>query len=406
MSREHAGEARVYALAVELIRYSDSRLDRPQLVRFLDSFQTVAPLTIGELWAWPSMLKLALIENLRRIADEMLAARAARRAADACCDAASEGEAPPLPPAMHLAQVVQLLQRAREYGPRLAPVRSGLDEHLAAARMTAEEAIRSEHQREAAAQVSIANVITSLRLCAQLDWSSFVEEVSLVERVLQRDPAGVHPRMDFLSRDRYRQAIEELAERTGEAQVRVALRTAESARQAAEVEGPSARAAHVGHHLIGKGRRDLERDVAYRPGLAKAFRRSVFAHATGAYLGTIALLTAALVGAGVLYARVWHASEGRAARGGAAPAPAGEPGRHRRGAAPRRAARAASTAAAPRSRVGGPRGRADDRRRPDAPDQRGGRRGARRARRGARARQPRPPHSLRDPRRLQRRPRP
>ena len=240
VSREHAGEARVYALAVELIRHSDSRLDRPQLVRFLDSFQTVAPLTIGELWAWPSMLKLALIENLRRIADEMLAARAARRAADACCDAASEGAAPPLPPAMHLAQVVQLLQRAREYGPRLAPVRSGLDEHLAAARMTPEEAIRSEHQREAAAQVSIANVITSLRLCAQLDWSSFVEEVSLVERVLQRDPAGVYARMDFLSRDRYRQAIEELAERTGEAQVRVALRTAESARQAAEVEGPSA----------------------------------------------------------------------------------------------------------------------------------------------------------------------
>ena len=135
--------------------------------------------------------------------------------------------------------------------------------------------------------------------------------MSLVERVLQRDPAGVYARMDFLSRDRYRQAIEELAERTGEAQVRVALRTAESARQAAEVEGPSARAAHVGHHLIGKGRRDLERDVAYRPDLAKALRRSAFAHATGAYLGTIALLTAALVGAGVLYARVWHASEGQ-----------------------------------------------------------------------------------------------
>jgi cyclic beta-1,2-glucan synthetase len=313
VSREHAGEARMYALAVELIRHSDSRLDRPQLVRFLDSFQIVATLTIGELWAWPSMLKLALVENLRRIADEMLAARAARRAADAYVahfDAAAEGAASRLPPAMHVAQIVRLLQRSREYGPRLAPVRRELDEHLAAARMTPEEAIRSEHQREAAAQVSIANVITSLRLCSQLDWSGFVEEVSLVERVLRRDPAGVYARMDFLSRDRYRQAIEELAERTGEAQVRVALRTVESARQAAELEAPSARAAHVGHHLIGKGRRDLERDVAYRPGLAKALRRSVFAHATAVYLGTIALLTAALVGAGALYATVWHASEG------------------------------------------------------------------------------------------------
>jgi cyclic beta-1,2-glucan synthetase len=303
-SREQAGDARVYAMAVELIRHSDSRLDRQQMVRFLDSFQAVAPLTIGELWAWPSMLKLALIENLRRLADELLAARAARAAADAYVeriDASGKGHAPALPRVLHTAHVVQLLQRVREYGPRLSAVRRGLDAHLAAGAMTPEAAVRSEHQREAAAQVSVANVVTSLRLCSQLDWSTFVESVSLVERVLQRDPAGVHGRMEFLSRDRYRQAVEELAERTGEAQVRVALRTVESARQAAEADGPSARTAHVGHHLIGMGRRDLEADVAFRPGLLMALRRGAFSHATGLYLGTLAFLTAALVGAGVAY---------------------------------------------------------------------------------------------------------
>ncbi len=305
-AREQAGNARVYALAVELIRHSDSRLDRPQLVRWLDAFQTVAPLTIGELWAWPSMLKLALVENLRRLADETLAARGARRAADgyvARFDAVGKGLPPPLPRVLHPALVVQLLQRAREYGPRLAVVRAGLDAHLTAGRLTAEEAIRGEHQREAAAQVSVANVVTSLRLCATLDWPRYVEAVSLVEKVLQRDPAGVHARMEFLSRDRYRQAVEELADRTGEAQVRVALRAVESARQAAESEGPGARAAHIGHHLIGKGRLELEADVAFRPGLLRALRRLAFAHATPAYLGAIALAAAALVAAGVAYAR-------------------------------------------------------------------------------------------------------
>jgi cyclic beta-1,2-glucan synthetase len=305
-AREQVGDARVYALAVGLIRHSDSRLDRPQLVRWLDAFQTVAPLTIGELWAWPSMLKLALVENLRRLADETLAARAARRAADAYVariDAAGKGLPPPLPRALHPALVVQLLQRVREYGPRLAAVRSGLDAHLALDRRTAEEAIRGEHQREAAAQVSVANVVNSLRLCSTLDWPRYVEAVSLVERVLQRDPAGVHGRMEFLSRDRYRQAIEELADRTGEAQVRVALRALESARQSAETEGASSRAAHVGHHLIGKGRRELEADLAWRPGLRRGLRRLAFAHATAAYLGSIALATAATTGAGVAYAR-------------------------------------------------------------------------------------------------------
>ena len=67
-SREQAGHTRIYAMAVELVRHSDSRIDRQQLAMFVKSYQRVAPLTIGELWAWPSMLKLALIENLRRLA--------------------------------------------------------------------------------------------------------------------------------------------------------------------------------------------------------------------------------------------------------------------------------------------------------------------------------------------------
>jgi len=304
--RELAGDARVYAMAIELIRHSDSRLDRQQLVRFMNSYQAVAPLTIGELWAWPSMLKLALIENLRRLAEETLEARAAVRAADAYVeriDAAGHGRPPPLPERLHTGYVLQLLERLREYGPRLSPVREALDAHLDAQQMSAEDAIRTEHQRQAAAQVSVANVVTSLRLCASLDWSQYFEAVSLVERVLQRDPAGAYGSMDFLSRDRYRQAVEELSEPTGEAQLRVALRAVESARQCAEGGQAADRAAHVGHHLIGRGRRDLETDVAYRPALMRRVRRFLFGHATAVYLGLVALVTALLLSLGLGYLR-------------------------------------------------------------------------------------------------------
>jgi cyclic beta-1,2-glucan synthetase len=50
---EHHGHARVHVMAMELIRHSDSRLDIPGLTEFLTSYQRIAPLTIGELWAWP-----------------------------------------------------------------------------------------------------------------------------------------------------------------------------------------------------------------------------------------------------------------------------------------------------------------------------------------------------------------
>jgi len=304
--RELTGEARIYAMAEELIRHSDSRLDRHQLTQFLNNYQTVAPLTIGELWAWPSMLKLALIENLRRLTDETLAARAAIRAADsyvARIDAAGHGLTPTLPERLHPGYILQLLVRLREYGPRLAAVRKTVDAHLESQQLTAEAAIRSEHQRQAAAQVSMANAITSLRLCATLDWSHYVESVSLVERVLQRDPSGAYGSMDFLSRDRYRQAVEELAERTGEAQLRVALRAVESARQAVEIGSAADLAAHIGYHLIGKGRRDLETDLAYRPSLRQRFQNFAFAHMTAVYLGAIGILTTLLLGLGAVYLR-------------------------------------------------------------------------------------------------------
>ena len=302
--REHAGDARIYALALELIRHSDSRLDPQQLLRFMNGYQTAAPLTIGELWAWPSMLKLALIENLRRLAAEMLEGRRHRRSADAFAARIERDgkETPrPLPPVLDRIFVVQLLHLMREYGPCLSAVRSALDEHLAGLNLTAEDAIRQEHQRLAEAQVSVANVITSLRLCAAFDWSQYFESVSLVDRVLRRDPAGAYVGMDFLSRDRYRQAVEEISEPGGEAQINVALRAIENARPAAE--GGGGRAAHVGYHLIGGGRRTLEADVAYRPRLFRRARRFIFAHAAGAYLGSIAFLTTLLLGLGFAYGR-------------------------------------------------------------------------------------------------------
>src|ERR1700674_2340657 len=115
--RQWAGHARVYAMALELIRHSDSRLDRSQLVRFMNSYQSVAPLTIGELWAWPSMLRLALIENLRRLAEEILVARESRMAADVTVTQFETGLQPPsLPASADTAYVVRLLQRVREYG--------------------------------------------------------------------------------------------------------------------------------------------------------------------------------------------------------------------------------------------------------------------------------------------------
>ncbi|MGA7614633.1 MAG: glucoamylase family protein [Thermoanaerobaculia bacterium] len=291
-------------MALELIRHGDGRLDLERLTRFVTAFQTVAPLTMGELWAWPSMLKLALIENLRLLTDGFVEGRAARLAADDALSRMEKDDLPvSLPDPLPDAFVARLRQRMREYDPRVSPLVAAVDVALAARGTTPEDAVRRENQRHATDQVSTSNVVTSLRSCATLDWSRFVELVSPVEEILRRDPAGVYPRMDFQSRDRYRHAVEELAGRTGEAQVRVAVRAVEVARLAAEQKGIDEKASHVGYYLTGPGRRGFEADVAYRPTVGARLRRFAFAHTTAGYFGAIALVTGLCVLAAYAYGR-------------------------------------------------------------------------------------------------------
>ena len=309
-SDEFAGLPRIYALALELIGSSAGRLDAQRLQRFISAFQSVTPLTMGELWAWPSALKLALIDHLRARGDELSVIRELRQAADRMAAAieASPERLDDWPEHVHHAFVTRLLQHARALGASASRLHHQLDRALAARGQTIEDAIRAEGQHQAAEQAGVANLITSLRLISTFDWSEFFESVSLVEQVLHRDPAGVYSQMDFRSRDRYRHAVEELAVPTGEGQLLLALKSIERARQV-HVRTPDARASHVGFHLIGGGRKQFERSVAWHPTITQRVRRLFFAWATPGYLGSIAGGTALLVAVAVLYAW-WHGWRG------------------------------------------------------------------------------------------------
>jgi cyclic beta-1,2-glucan synthetase len=309
---EGAGQPRIYVLALELLATGGGRLDAQRLQRFLAAFQSVTPLTMGELWAWPSALKLALLAQLRARGDVLADTRVHRLAADRMAAAieASPDAVEEWPADIQHAFVTRLLQRSRALGALAARLHQQLEQALAERGQTVEDAIRAEGRHEAAEQATVANLITSLRLIGTFDWSEYFESVSLVEQVLQRDPAGVYSQMDFRSRDRYRHAVEELAAPTGEAQLLLALKSVERARQA-HVTTPDARAAHVGYHLVGGGRRRFERSVAWKPDLRQNIRRVFFACATPVYLGALAAGTALLVGSGVAYA-AWHGWRGAA----------------------------------------------------------------------------------------------
>src|ERR1041385_2462803 len=302
---ELAGFPRIYAVALELIAHTDSRLDTNTLQRFIRAYQTVAPLSIGELWAVPITLRLALVENLRRLAITIGHGRFERdeadRFADKLLELATVQPANVIPflnerygkrEDLSHAFLVQLVQRLREQHPSVMPVMDWIEKQLAKQGASVEQIIHSEHQRQAAAQVTVDNIITSMRLLSTLDWNDFFEKVSLIEPVLGKDPAGVYARMEFASRDRYRHVIERISKGTRTSELEIAQAAVDFAAETNADSGPNR---HVGYYLIDAGLRTLEAKFRYQPRPAERLRRFLLRHATGTHLGTVAFLTLLIV---------------------------------------------------------------------------------------------------------------
>ncbi|HEX5760245.1 MAG TPA: glucoamylase family protein, partial [Thermoanaerobaculia bacterium] len=299
------GLPRVHALAWTFVAHTDSRFDPELLRRFVRGYQRAAPLRIGELWALPIHLRLVLVENLRRLAAGMVRRLEARARADLVADGAlGDGPAPAieLPRDLgtsddgpEIAFAVQLLQRLREQDPETTPLLGRLRALLAARGLTDEEAIRQEHQRQAATQVSVSNVINSMRQISAFDWPPFVEEASLADDLLRHDPAGVYAAQDFETRDLYRHAIEELARGARRPEIEVAERAVARAAAAGAGQPAPAPRDHVGYELVGAGRRAFERELRYRPPARGWLIRALRGAGLAGYLGGTALLTALLL---------------------------------------------------------------------------------------------------------------
>ena len=142
------GLPRIYALAQALVLRHGIDLDAAAVRRFVEGYQEVSPLTIAELWALPTMLRVSVLRRLVQSLHDL-------HVVDA-----DQGLAGPLP---------------------LDP------------------------------GAGVERAVRALRLFADIDWNAFFEQTNRVEAILREDPAQVYARMDFATCDAYRKAVEDLA---------------------------------------------------------------------------------------------------------------------------------------------------------------------------------------------------
>ena len=303
------GYPRVFGLAWAFVAHTDSHFEPETLSRFIRAYQRVEPLTIGELWAIAITLRIVLVENLRRLAEAIVSNRAARQEADLLADrllGVGNHEAEPahavlrrvdravLPPAF----AVQLVRRLRDQDPTTMPALRWLGQRLTAQGTTADDAVQEEHQRQGATNVTVRNIITSMRLMSGIDWKVLFEGVSPVDAVLRA--GSDFAALDFSTRDLYRRAIEELARGSKHPETEVAIRAMDAANRAGGAPGAAdattaAPEQDPGHYLIGNGRRQFERELNFRVPVKEWLARANTAVGIFGYLGIVAAVTLVLV---------------------------------------------------------------------------------------------------------------
>ncbi len=302
-----AGYPRVFGLAWAFVAHTDSHFDPDILRRFIAAYQRVQPLSIGELWAVAITLRIVLIENLRRLADQMTVGRAARADADAlatrllvsgCAQSALDSDisARSSEPLSEMF-AAQLAKRLRDQDPRTTPTLDWLEERLGRQGASIDETVQRAQQRLGASNVTVRNVITSMRLISSIDWAEWFESVSLVDNRLRAGSAFAA--MDFPTRNLYRSAIEELARGSSSSELDVtdhALRAAALAANGAIGVVEAERVGDPGYFLIGVGRRALERTIAFHAPARIWVRRINLRLGIGGYIGVTLCVAIVLMG--------------------------------------------------------------------------------------------------------------
>ncbi|NDI84219.1 cyclic beta 1-2 glucan synthetase [Undibacterium sp. B2R-29] len=306
---------RVYDIALELISHGDGRIDPESLSRFITAYQSVAVLKLGELWAIPIMLRLALIENLRRVATRLINTQESRKLAIAWADemiltvekdpshlivlvADMSRSGQPLDSSF----VAELVRRLQGRAPTLTLPLNWLSQRLAEQSESIEQLVQQDSQHQAADQISISNSIHSLRCLSMMDWRQFVESMSAVEKILYADPASVYASMDFLTRDRYRHGIEELSRLSHYTETEVAQQVCRLAQQRADNLGAQHRESHIGYYLVDAGISELRRALGVQTRLPPGMSRYFSQHRLFLYLAAMTGIT--LIATGSIW--IWR----------------------------------------------------------------------------------------------------
>ena len=300
---EFMNQARVYALAFLYLKHTDSKLNLEEIKEYIKAFQTHSPLLIGEIWAFAITIRISLLKILLTIVKRIIISRQKRLEADELADLILETSLKPFCSSENLVELlsfnlrlkgtlnrpflVKLIQRLRDQDLNIAKVLEWLENILISCESGTEEIVKLEHYQQAKDQMSIGNIINSMRLLSTIDWHDFFEEVNLIDPILAKDPAHCYLDMDRTTKDTYRKAIERVARRSQYTEIQIAQKAIKCSEYYSNEIRNLEKKNHVGYYLIDQGVLELEEDLDYQSPISEKVTRFIKEDPLFIYFGSL-----------------------------------------------------------------------------------------------------------------------
>ena len=291
----YKGFARIYLLATEIVAYSDSKIDEETLSLALSSYERKKTLSMEEIWSLPVFLNIAMIENIRLVCEKIYISQIQKYKVEDIVERLIEKKDSNKQEFKKIKENTRLYQNARypfieymsyklkKYGKTGNAYLSILEEQVNKKGMTVSDVIRKEHFDIAIQKVLIGNSITSIREISRINFLNLFEEINGVEEILRQDPTGVYQKMDYKTKEYYRNTIKNLSEKTKMSEIYIAKEVLELSKGAKQEKKR-----HIGYYLIDRGVERLNKKLGLK---SKKRAKKVANYITSIILATLVFAT-------------------------------------------------------------------------------------------------------------------
>ena len=269
---KYDGFARIYVLASEIVSYTDCKIDNIVIEKSLAAYQTKKNLSMDEIWNIGLFMQIAIIEKIRLNAEVIYASEIEKFKVESIVERLVE-EKPVEERKYRLKKnktlrvffdmkypfVEYMSYKLKRYGKKTESYLNVLEEEVEKTGNTVSDIIKKEHFDIAVRKVSMGNSITSLKKITRINFLEIFEKINGVEEILRKDPAGVYERMDYKTKEYYRNVIKGVSKKTGISEIYISKKLIELASKSKLGEKKS----HIGYYLFGENINILYRKLQY-----------------------------------------------------------------------------------------------------------------------------------------------